>query len=393
MLAPASKLAPASNTFPPTSLSRHLSTVLLFDKSRARRTILEQVRAIFELQTANVQGVDGVLASFKESAAALQHAWNEVHLDSCSTHGDDAKDLAVFYLESIYAQACIHLSVPPANEHTSRKNVIEMILFLQTDLPAVLDANGLSLGPLLSKLFGHESIVMQSLVSTYTQFLRHSISALVTNLCHREIAFFVDKGHIHIRQQEEASVWDDSRGGTVGVERGRHCIGKEAMGCEEEGRGLVEEENGRVRSYLAEDLFSLLHRHIEESGQSQSALLQSRAFTACLETCQEVLEKENLFSLISDARRRDLCASRKCKAGIFRLADTLCASFFASLTSHSNNGGISLSAVCALLNNAGDCCRLCDQLQDTCDQIQHPLHLRLDAQNALSKLHEHFLIR
>jgi hypothetical protein len=126
--------------------------------------------------------------------------------------------------------------------------------------------------------------------------------------------------------------------------------------------------------------------------------LHMRSYALCAETCLEALKTNNTFGLVLVAGQ---CGHGGGGGG---LADTICTSFSASFNSFTCASGasvlprsLSLRAACAALNNASDCCRLCDRLEDTVSRSLKSLppnhtHLRLHAESALNKLHEHFLI-
>jgi CRP-like cAMP-binding protein len=393
-----------------TSILNNLASLVAFGSSPSgtRQSVDSQVSGIFAKhinQNDRELDLHGLLLGCRECVIALERALED--LDLASLQVDLAKEVAEVYLESIFARARLHLTAT-FPQHPNRKWMIDILCLFLTELPVILDKWALaeSVGPHLRKLA--RGPIFDRLTACYLACMQASLHNLITNICLREVRLYRDDTY-----PDSA----DAAGQTVDV-------GK-AGGCEL--GGVAEEGNGRVRSYLVEDLSCVMERELDLCTGVESGEFQSRVYVTCFRTCLDVLEKYRIFGRHVSG---PYCVRQKGAAedpGVQGLSDTISNSALASschssasttafssifstfsTTSRACETGrstsITLRAACVALNNASDSCHMCDRLQDRMhDSLQgrldhslkspgaHHSFLNLDPEKALSKLHEHFL--
>ncbi len=376
--------------------------------SGTRQSVDSQVSGIFAKhinQNDRELDLHGLLLGCKECVIALERALED--LDLASWQVDFAKEVAEVYLESIFAQARLHLTAT-FSQHPNRKWIIDILCFFLTELPVILDKWALaeSVGPHLRKLASGP--IFERLTSCYVACMQASLHKLITNICLREVRLYRDDTYADAADVGGQAVdVGEAGGGELG--------------------GVAEEANGRVRSYLVEDLSCVLERELDLCTGVESGEFQSRVYVTCFRTCLDVVEKYRIFcrhvsgpSCVRHGAAEDpgvqglsdsISTSSLASSCHSSASTTAFSSFFAtfSTTSRAHENGrttsITLRAACVALNNASDSCHMCDRLQDRMHdllqgRLDHSLNspgahhsvLNLDPEKALSKLHEHFLV-
>ena len=391
------------------SMLNNLASLIAFGSSPSttRQSVDLHVSGIFAkhvIQDDREIDLHGLFLGCKECVTALESALSD--LDLASSQIEVAKEVTEVYLASMFAKARLLLTAT-SPQHQNRKWTKDLLCLLLTELPLILDKWALaeSVGPLLRTLA--HGPVLDRLTSCYMDCMQASLHKLFTNLCLREERLYSDDMNA-----------TDATGEFAGV-------GKAGGG--DFGGGVAQEGNGRVRSYLVEDLSCVIERELDLCAGVESREFQNSVHATCLQICLDVVQKHRIFGrqvsgpdCVGHGAAEE---SKFCQGGVQGLSDTvstssLASSFhsststtaFASIFTSSAimspargsrcSASITLRAACMALNNVSDSCRMCDRLQD---RLHYSLQERLDhslkspgpgahPERVLSKLHEHFLV-